>query len=77
MVVVSLISAVISHQNSVTTTNNHNYLHAAYLLNLSADFYGKTIRTNAEIRTCEHVTDVQCDYVHAVLLYSQMFTKKH
>ena len=51
----------------MTTTNIHNAcLHAAsydvltLVLNLSADFYGIIIHTNAEIRTCEHVTDAQC-----------------
>ena len=45
-----------SHQNTVTTTND---LHAAsyvlltLVINLSAEFYGKIIRTNAGIHSCE------------------------
>ena len=50
----------------MTTTND---LHVAsydvltLVINLSAEFYGKIIRTNAGIHSCEHVTDVQYYYV--------------
>ena len=50
----------------MTTTND---LHAAsydvltLVINLSAEFYGKIIRTNPGIHSCEHVTDVQYYYV--------------
>ena len=60
----------------MTTTND---LHAAsydvltLVINLSAEFYGKIIRTNAGIHSCEHVINRCSVLLCSVLLYSQMY----